>query len=250
LLNRRGQIQSQVRFDADIVAGCIAEDGSALAIADDRGRVSWLTRDLTPRWRHTHPHRPTALATDALGRGLAVADARGGLHFFDAGGRPCGRSLESPRPLAQMHFAPMAPILFGAAAFGLAAGLDCNSGQWLWMDVPIVHLGTMAVIDGPTMAMGCYSEGVRRYDATGRRLASLTTPEPCRFIAATYDGRFFLAGGVFGAVHGLDADGGVSFTHHFSQPLVSLALAPLGDWATLALSDGLVVGLDLAGVMG
>jgi hypothetical protein len=249
LLNRRGEVQSQTRFDAGIVAGCIAEDGAASAVADDRGRVSWLTRELIPRWRHSLPHQPTALATDALGRGLTVADARGGLHFFDVGGRPCGPPLESPRPLAQIHFAPTAPILFGAAVFGLTAALDCRSGQWLWKDVPIVHLGTMAITDGPTVAVACYSEGVRRYDSAGRRLASLTMPEPCRFTAATYDGRFFLAGGVYGAVHGLDADGRIAFSHHFSQPLVSLALAPLGDWATLALSDGLVVGLDLAGVM-
>src|SRR4051794_19867084 len=70
LLNRRGEVQSQTRFDTGIVAGCVAEDGSASAVADDRGRVSWLTRELTPRWRQTLPHQPTALATDTLGRGL------------------------------------------------------------------------------------------------------------------------------------------------------------------------------------
>ena len=162
LLNRRGQVQSQVRYDAGIVAGCIAEDGSALAVADDRHQIAWLTGELRPRWRHTLPHQPTALATDTLGRGLAVADARARLHFFDAGGRPCGRPVESPRPLAQMHFAPTAPNRIGAAAFGLAAALDCNSGQWLWKDVPIVHLGAMAVTDGPTLALFLRAR-LRRY---------------------------------------------------------------------------------------
>jgi hypothetical protein len=250
LLNRRGEVQAQSRFDAGIVASGIAEDGSALAVADDRGQVSWLNRDLSPRWRISLPHQPTALATDPLGHGLAVADAHCQLHFFDTVGRPLGPPRQAPRPLIHLLFGPTAPILLAASDFGLVAALDPRNGQWLWQDAPVVHLGALAAGDGPTVTVSCFSEGIRRYGATGQRLPTISTPEPCRFVANTFDGRILLSGGVFGAVHLLNSDGVVRFEHHFNQPAVALGLAPLGDWATLALSDGLVLGLDLSRATG
>jgi hypothetical protein len=250
LLNRRGELQAQTRLDAGCVAGCLAEDGSTLAVADDRGQVAWLDRDLSPRWRRPLPHQPTALATDPLGRGLAVADAAGRLHFFDPAGHALGPPLATPRPLVHLQFAPSAPTLLAAADFGLVTALDPRSGRWLWQDVPVVHLGALAVSDGPTLAVGCFSEGVRRYGPTGQHLPTIATPEPCRFVGVTFDGRFLLSGGVFGAVHVLNAEGAVFFEHHFNQPPVALALAPLGDWAALALADGLVLGLDLGKTLG
>src|SRR6516164_10376253 len=82
LLNHRGELQGQVRLDDPVVAGAAADDGSALAVADDRGQVAWFERDLAPRWRLRLRHRPTALALDPLGRGLAVADAGSRLHWY------------------------------------------------------------------------------------------------------------------------------------------------------------------------
>ena len=88
LLNRRGEVQGQAQFGAGIVAGAVAADGSAVAVADDRGQVSWLARDLAQRWCRPLPHQPTALAVEPLGRGLVAAGAGSRLHFFDAGGPP------------------------------------------------------------------------------------------------------------------------------------------------------------------
>src|SRR5207248_11415913 len=160
LLNRRGEVQAQSCLDAGIVAADIAEDGSAVAVADDRGQVSWLSRDLSPRWRVPLAQQPSALAMDTLGRGLSAADARGQLHLFDAAGRPVGPPRQTSRPLLHLLFALTAPTLLVASDFGLVAALDVRSGQWLWQDVPVVHLGALAAGDGPTAAVSCFSEGI------------------------------------------------------------------------------------------
>ena len=94
------------------------------------------------------------------------------------------------------------------------------------------------------MAVSCFSDGIRRYDAAGHPLPTLPTPEPCRLLAMTYDGRHVLTGGVFGAVHVLTADGAVRGEAKWDQPVVALVLAPLGDWAALALADGRVLALS------
>src|SRR5581483_10946888 len=136
------------------------------------------------------------------------------------------------------------PVLLAASDFGLVGGLDAL-GRWLWQDAPVVHLGGLACSgDGQAVAVACFSDGVRRYDAAGRPQPAVPTPEPCRLVAATYGGGRLVAGGVFGGVHGLDAAGTVLWESKCDQPVVGLGLAPLGGRAVVALADGRVLGLD------
>jgi hypothetical protein len=245
LLNRRGECQGRVRQDAPVVAAAVAVDASALALADDRGQVAWLARDLAPRWRVRLPDRPTAMGMDPLGRGLAVADAGSRLHLFDPAGNATRAPLTVPRPLVHLQFAQAAPVLVAAADFGLLGALD-PLGRWRWQDAPVVHVGSISSSgDGQDVAVSCFSDGVRRYDASGRALPAVPTPEPCRFVAATFAGGRLLVGGVFGGIHALDVDGKILWEHRSDQPLIGLGLLPLGDRAFAALADGRVMSLDL-----
>jgi hypothetical protein len=245
LLNRRGELQGQIHLDAPGVAGAAADDGSALAVADDRGQVSWLARDLTPRWRLRLQHRPTALAMDPLGRGLAVADIGCRLHWFDPAGNPARPALDVQRPLVHLLIPPAAPVLLAASDFGLIGAID-SLGRWLWQDAPVVHLGGLACSgDAQTVAVSCFSDGVRRYTGVGRPQPVLSTPEPCRLTALTYGGSRALVAGVFGGVHGLDGSGRILADHRSDQPVVGIALAPRGDRSVIALADGQICGLDM-----
>jgi hypothetical protein len=160
-------------------------------------------------------------------------------------------SAEAARPLVHVLIPPAFPFVLAAADFGLIGGLDARAGRWVWQDVPVVHLGALAAAgDGSVVATSCFSEGVRRYGADGHPHTTLLTPEPCQRVATTYAGKHFLTAGVFGALHGLDGDGAIRCEYRCDQPVVGLGLAPLGDWAAVALADGRVLGLDVAGALG
>lgn len=246
LLDRHGRLLAQAHWPANVVAVAAAEDGSAFAIADRRGTVAWLTRDLKPRWQEQLADRPTALATDAFGRLLAVADRGAHLRFFDAEGRPWHEAV-SPRPLHHLAFVPELPVLVAASDVALVAAFDLARREWTWKDAPVVHVGAVVASGAGRVGAACYSEGVRRYQPDGRPDGVVATPEPCRLAALSYCGRHVLTGSGSDAVHGLDWDGTLRFTHHFGQPVVALALAPLGDSAAVALADGRLLGVELEG---
>jgi hypothetical protein len=244
LLNGRGRLQAQTRHPSGIVAAAVAEDGSGVAVADDRGTVAWLAPDFRARWRHTLDHRPTALALDALGRAVAVADTAGRVHLFGAGGRRPWPAVAAARPLCHLAFAPAAPVLFGTADYGLVTALDVGQRRWTWQDAPVVHLGGLAAAVHPAAAVvSCYSEGLRRYSPAGDQLPPVRTPEPCRHVATDAAGRRFLTGGVSGGVHLLRDDGSADVAERMDQPVAGLALAARAECAVVALTDGRVIGL-------
>jgi hypothetical protein len=247
LLGRNGKLQAQARLDTGIAAASISDDGSTVVDANDRGTVTWRTPDLAIRWQSRLDRRPTAVALDALGRALAVADTSGAVQLFTAEGRSPWPPMTLPRPVVHLAFVPTAPALFAVADFGMVTCLDLGQRRAAWQDAPVVHVGSLAVAGNSVVAVAaCFSEGLRRYALTGTAmgLPNVPTPEPCRFVATNFFGDQFLVGGVFGGLHRLSADGSVLSAEKMEQPLAGLACSPRGDSAVIALADGRVIGIS------
>lgn len=248
VFDAQGRRQAQVCLSGVVVAAC-ADDGSALAAADDNGNVWWLAPDLSKRWSRVVPERALALALDPFGQYLAVADARANIRVFDRTGREVSQS-DGPRPLHFLAFVPAAPYLVGSADFGLVACLDLE-GRWTWRDGLVVHIGSLAVSgDGQTILLACFTEGLRRYTVTGKNVGRLSAPEPCRLACLSFDGRLVLAAGLSHRLLLLDGDGQGLALLPLDKPAVGLALSALGDRAYAVLPDGQVTAFDLQGVTG
>jgi hypothetical protein len=247
LLNARGERQGQSRPLGALSAACIADDGSALATAGPRGEVARLAPDLTARWQRSLRHPAVAVALDPFARLLAVSDAKGGLFVFDRDGRRVWEGQQA-RPLHHLAFVPEAPLLLGAADFGLVICLDALGGQLVWRDGLPVHCGGLATSgDGERVVLACFSDGLRRYGRGGAGKGHVTTKEPCRLAALTFDGRQALVAGQANRLLRIDLHGKVSGIHLLERPAVALALSALGDRAVVALADGGVRALDLRG---
>ncbi|HKI33456.1 MAG TPA: hypothetical protein VKA46_16495 [Gemmataceae bacterium] len=245
LLNSRGERQGQARPLSALAAACLADDGSALGVAGARGEVGRLAPDLTPRWQRTLRHPAVAVAVDPFARRLAVSDSKGGLFVFDRDGRLLWEAHQ-PRPLHHLAFVPEAPFLLGAADFGLVVSLEAATGQLVWRDGLAVHCGALAVSgDGEVIVLACFSDGLRRYGRGGANKGHVTTAEPCRLAALSFDGRLALVAGRANRLLLLDTHGKVLGIHLLERPAVALALAALGERAVVALTDGGVLALDL-----
>ncbi len=244
LLNQKGERQAQIRAPGALVTACCSDDGSAWVALGSKGEVWWLAPDLTTRWERSVVALPLTGTLDPFGQYLAVSDTRGHLQVFNRLGQTVGK-IESPRPLHHLAFSPASTCLFGAADYGLVACFGLPD-RWLWRDGLVAHVGAMAVAgDGNQVALACFSEGVLRYSGGGAKQGRLPASEACRLVSLSFDGRALLLGGLTGRVVLLDATGTVLATHLLDRPLVALALAPLGDTATVAQVDGPVVRLSL-----
>jgi hypothetical protein len=140
---------------------------------------------------------------------------------------------------------PEAPLLLGAADFGLVVCLEVTTGSVVWRDGLPAHCGALATSgDGERVVLACFSDGLRHGSSSGGVKGHLTTKEPCRLAALSFDGRRVLVAGRGNRLLLLDGHGRVLVIHLLERPAVALALAALGDCAVVALTDG-VRALDL-----
>jgi hypothetical protein len=245
LLNARGERQGQSRPLPHLAAACVSDDGSTLAVAGSRGAVARLAPDLTVRWQRALRHAAAAVALDPFGRCLAVSDVKDGLFVFNRDGRLLWEA-HHPRPLHHLAFVPEVPLLLGASDFGLVVCLDAVTGQLVWRDGLPAHCGALATgADGERVVLACFSDGLRRYGRTAGAKGHVTTREPCRLAALSFDGRLALVAGRANRLLLLDMQGKVLGIHLLERPAVALALAALAERAVVALADGGVLALDL-----
>jgi hypothetical protein len=244
LLGVSGARQGQVRLTGQIGAAAVADDGSVVAAGGIRGEVWWLAPDLSVRWQKSVPAKVVAVALDPFGQYAAVADAQGGLHFFDRHARSIARA-QAPRPLHHLTFVPAAPYVLGSADYGLVACYDL-AGHCSWRDGLVAHVGSLAVSGtGDAIVLACFSEGLQRYTLAGRNEGRQQLKEPCRLVALDFEGRSLVAAGLSHRLLLADRDGGVSCEHALDRAPVGLVVGALGRLAVVAFADGTIQGFDL-----
>lgn len=245
LFNHAGTIQAQRPVPAPIAAADCAEDGSAYAIAGGGAGFSsvagsmicWLAPDLSSRWQRPLPQRVTAVAVEPLGRGVAVADAGGTLRLMDARGRMQWQAT-TPRPLHHLAFVPETPVLVGAADFGLVLRFGA-SGECLWRDGLVAHVGSLAVNgDGSSVLLACFSDGLYRYSAAGPEQQRIPLDAPCHLAALSYAGDCLLTADRQQRLCLRDSKGDLRGQINLEAPAAAIALGALADYAVVGLANG------------
>ncbi len=244
LVNHRGERQAQARGPSPIVGACASDDGSTLLAALGSGELWLLAPDLTPARRLPLRRPALALALDPFGRHIALSDHRGNVLVLSRDGQTLCK-VPQPRPLLHLGFIAEAPFVVGCADFGLVVCLEVN-GRQRWRDGLAVHCGSLTTSgNGERILLACYSDGVRRYALADGAHGHLTTSEPCRLAALSFDGRLALVAGRSTSLLALDSGGRVLATHTLECPAIALALSALGDRAVVAQTNGVVITLGI-----
>ncbi len=193
-----------------------------------------------PRWQRPLPQRATALAVEPLGRCVAVADAGGTLHLIDARGQTLWQAT-TPRPLHHLAFVAEKPVLVGAADFGLVLCFG-ESGECLWRDGLVAHVGSLAVSgDGGCMLLACFSDGLYRYNTAGPQQQRIPLETACPLAALSYAGDGLLTADRQNRLFLRDDKGAIQDQVSLDSPAVALALGALGDYAVVGLASGAVL---------
>ncbi|HTU18547.1 MAG TPA: PQQ-binding-like beta-propeller repeat protein [Gemmataceae bacterium] len=251
LFNHAGRIQAQRPSPAPILAACCAEDGSAYAVACGGTGVSpvgapvvcWLAPDLGPCWQRPLRQRATALALEPLGQRLAVADAGGTVTVMDARGRTLWQAT-TLRPLHHLAFVPEKPLLVGAADFGLVLCFGA-SGECLWRDGLVAHVGSLAVSgDGSSVLLACFSDGLARYSTVGPEHQRIPLESACPLAALSYDGDCLLTADRRNRLCLRDSKGGLRDQINLDAPAVAAALGAMGDYTVVGLASGALLRFD------
>jgi hypothetical protein len=244
LLNRRGECQAQWKAPAPLTALGCADDGSAIVAAGSDSKFWWLAPDFTVCWQGQLPRRATAAALDPFGQYLAVATEDGGLHVFNRLGKSVAEAV-FPRPLRHLLFVPSAPVLVGAAEFGLVVCFGLT-GRQIWRDGLVANVGSLASSgDGVQISLACFGEMLHRYRLDGGTHSGLVVEEPCPLAAVSFDGTRVLAATTSNRLLLVDMTGKTLGACRLESQVVALAMGALADYAAVGLAEGRVVGLTV-----
>ncbi len=240
VFNHAGVMQAQRPAPVPLAAAGCAEDGSGYAIGGStEPMVAWLAPDLAPRWQRALPQRVTALAVEPLGRLIAVADAGSTLHLFDRRGRTVWHAT-TPRPLLHLAFAPEKPLLLGAADFGLVLGFGA-SGECLWRDGLVAHVGSLAVAGDGAALLACFGDGLYRYGPDGPPQERIALDTACPHAALSYAGDCLLTTDRANRACLRDNKGVALHSLRLENAATAVALGALGDYAVIGLSNGAIL---------
>ncbi len=237
--NSHGALQARTRLDG-LTAAVVSDDGTAIIAGSQGGEVWLLQLDLKPIWKRRISAPVGAVATDMFGQYIAIADTKGMLHLFDKSAQNLGE-IECPRPLKFLAFIPQLPQLAAAADFGWVGALDLFKGEWLWNDRPVAHSGGLSVgASANPLALACYSDGVRRYDATGKLRDAIPLPRPAAAVALTFAGDWGIATTLGPEVYRFGSSSSPDVCFAIAKAPVAIVLSALGDTVYAASPDNTI----------
>jgi hypothetical protein len=163
--------------------------------------------------------------------------------MLDARGRTLWKAT-TPRPLHHLAFVPEKPILAGAADFGLVVCFGA-SGECLWRDGLVAHVGSLAVSgDGSYVLLACFSDGLYRYNTAEPKQLRIPLESTCRLAALSYAGDTLLSADRQDRVCLRDSKGELRERLSLDNPAVAFGLGPLADYAIIGLANGVIRRFD------
>ena len=244
--SRKGERQAQTHLPQPIAAAAVSDDGSAFAVAEVDGRISWLAPDLRPRWDRIVKGKPTAVVIDPLGLVVAVATNQCQIILIYADGE-IAREVSCPRSAHFLAFVPGTTTLIAAADLGWIGAFDLEIGDWIWRDAPVVSFGGMSVAGcGEPILLGCFSEGLRGYKKDGKPWAFDGAVPHCRYVMTSYDASMLVTLQMDGMICAQTLDLKPRFSYRPDAAVIGLAISSLGDVVWMAQTDRNIVALSLA----
>jgi hypothetical protein len=147
----------------------------------------------------------------------------------------------TPRPLHHLAFVPEKRVLVAASDFGLVLCFAA-SGECLWRDGLVAHIGSLAVSgDGSCVMLACFSDGLYRYSTAHSQQQRIPLETPCHLAALSYAGDRLLTADRQQHLYLRDSKGGLRDQANLDAPVVATALGALADFAVVGMATGTIL---------
>jgi hypothetical protein len=255
LLDTNGERRSASRAPDRILAGCISDNGTLIALLGKGPRLWLLSADLEPIADRPAPSEAATVAVDPHGRYVAVATRLTNTQFYTRHGRQAGR-LATMQPLATLCFVPAQPFLVASAAYGRILGIDLlprgSSGQLeaevAWDRALMSNVGRLASTgDGGMVLASCFTHGVQRYDLRGHNDGAYHLGGSASHAVPDFAGRSMVVATLEGELAVLNGAGNVRWKTALPRPALGLEFDALGRYLIYGLPTGEITRLDLEG---
>lgn len=248
-----GEPLAEHRFDRHLIHATQSDDGSLIAALVEGDTLLLFTQELEVRDQREVVYDACHLATDTLGRYVAIASKSSAVQFVTRHGRSAGK-FEPKQPIESLTFVPDRPLLLGATVHGVVccyqlAVLDSAGrldAELLWQHALQTNLGPIVTTgDGAMTLVACYHQGIQRYDAKGHHEGSYHVGGTATQAAIDFAGRVIAVASLEGELALLNRSGNVRWKSVQAHPMVALECDALGRYLVVGLSTGEIQRIDV-----
>ncbi|MDB5352967.1 MAG: hypothetical protein JWN86_4214 [Planctomycetota bacterium] len=255
LLDGSGDRRYESRAPEKIISAAMSDDGTLVALLLAKSRLVLLGPELEPIAERSAPSDATNLTVDSHGRFVAIGTKSTETSLFTRHGKPSVK-IETRQPLAHLRFVPGAPMLIGAATFGVLVGIELAEvrlsggldAEVVWEEKVGATIGRIACSgDGNMILASCFTHGVQRYDLRGQNEGSYHLGGTAALAVPDFAGRSFVVATTEGELSLLNPAGNVRWKTKLSRAPVGLEFDALGRHLYYGLPTGEICRIDLDG---
>ncbi len=249
----RGEFRSVARAPGRVVAGCVSDDGSVVALLGEGAKLWVMDGEFGLIHERGSIADAISIAVDPHGRYLAVGSKMNVVQFYTTHAKLAGR-VETRQPLSSLLFVPNQPFLVGIGAYGSILGMELHAkgangsldGTTVWYEALMSGVGRLASTgDGSMILISCFTHGVQRHNLEGKSEGAYHLGGSATQAVPDFSGRVIAVATTEGELAILSGTGNVRWRTTLSHPAIHLETDALGRFVIHGQETGEIVRLDL-----
>ncbi len=215
-----------------------SDDGKFGAAALDDGKLICFNGELKILWQVDFTGEVLAIGMTPFGSNIAISTESSRVHIVTTDKREISK-FETTRPLQHVQFLQDSPLLIGAAEFGHLCCHRLDGGEE-WNERIANNVGHMVATGcGKRILLAAFNHGIQVLNQNGKQKGSFMIDGIPNLVATSASRKRIAATTLENRIYWLNYEGELIWACDLtSDPVVSMAVGPLGDRIFVATQSG------------